>query len=325
MRKLVRILAHEKDVIETYENSHIAELYKKVIKIRKMKKIGSINICKELGIDNWKIKKLIDHWIYYAKTPRSIKALEELKSMKLLPLRISKSPAFIQFIRTLGLRYADGCIGRKTPSKSFIFLMSFGKKVNAAKFCNDVKISWGIKLTPYRYEKDGTFSVLLPTSIARLMIALGSPVGNKTELDFRLPKWLFELPKDLKWEFIDGLFSGDGQAPRLREGYKSSESLVLSLNSEESIVEKFRDGFMMDLWKLLTMLGIDVMKPGIMNLKIFRKSDGKITRPIKILIRPRKENMINFLNNVPFRYARGAAVKREIVLQTLVGDIKSSV
>ena len=52
----------------------------------------------------------INYWLMGKSIPRSIKGIKELENMELLPLEISDSIQFKHFIRTLGLRYSDGCI-----------------------------------------------------------------------------------------------------------------------------------------------------------------------------------------------------------------------
>ncbi|MFQ6055324.1 MAG: LAGLIDADG family homing endonuclease [Methanosarcinales archaeon] len=244
--------------------------------------------------------------------------IEKLESASIVPLTPSFTPAFIQVVRILRLRYSDGCIYRQKNNNSFTFYICFKEKMDALKLCEDIERSWNIKVTPCRGNR--VFNVYLPAYIARLIIAMGSPVGDKTLKFLKLPEWVFELPQELKWEFIDGLFSGDGTAPKLKNSGYASESLKLSFNSEESVVEEFRECFMEDLWKLLNGLEIKVSKPKIKWKSKVVSKNGKITYLVVIRILTEKKNMINFLERIKYRYNTQASKQRKVVLKGLKGE-----
>lgn len=248
---------------------------------------------------------------------KSIRGLKELKDMGLLPLKISSDLSFSLFMHVLGLRYADGCIYEQKRNKSYTFYLCFGKKIDALRFINDAKDIWGINLK-YHFSSRAYY-VYLPASMARLMIYLGSPVGRKTTQLFKLPKWIYKLPNNLKWEFISGLFSGDGEVPRLKSYGTSSESLKIWINSEKSIADKFCKYFMFDIWKLLTELNIQATKPKVIwNYPRISKKGG-VTYPIAIRILTQKQNMIKFLREISYTYCNKAYTQSKKVLDGLKG------
>lgn len=251
-------------------------------------------------------------------TAKTEKAVKQLEHAGLLPLKINNTNSFRLFVRILGLRYADGCIYYQKRNKSYTFALYFGDIKDASKVCNDVKNIWGIEIFPSRGMNCSV--VYLPASISRLAISAGSPVGSKILQDFRLPKWVFILPEELKWEFIDGLFSGDGEAPRLKSIGTCSESLKLSLNSEKSVAEKFANGFMKDVSSLLRSLNIKSNEPKIMCNQKRVSKDGTISYPIGIRILTEKENMIRFLENVSYVYCNRTSIKIKDVLEGLKGE-----
>ncbi|MEK6907149.1 MAG: hypothetical protein AABW45_01345 [Nanoarchaeota archaeon] len=305
------ILATEKQIINLYPITRInhqknAYKYLEFLNLKKMD-INYNDISKKLNMNASTVYK----W-FRGQSPIAIRGIEELKSMGLLPLKISNNLAFEQFMITLGFRYADGCIYSQREKNSFTNYACFGQKIDALKFCEDIKKAWGLNLKPHL---SGIYYVYLPASLARLMINVGSPYGNKNYQNFKLPKWIFDLNEKLKWKFIDGLFSGDGQSPRLKKSGNSVESLKLSLNAEESIAEQFCLGFMKDIKNLILEMGVEVTEPKIdWNHPLISK-EGNTTYSIIIRILTKKQNMIKFLENVPYTYRQNS--KRNEVLNAL--------
>jgi hypothetical protein len=248
---------------------------------------------------------------------RIAKALQELKSANLLPLKISDSESFRHFIHLLGLRYSDGCTYKQVRNNSYSFYICFGNKTDAEIFVKDCKRIWNLDLKPHYGTR--AFYVYLPASIARLMILVGSPIGRKTTKLFSVPRWIFNLPDNLKWEFLSGIFTGDGSAPILQPNLECSRSLKLSLNSEKGIVERFCKGFMGDLYILLKQLNIKSSKPDIKWKEPRIAKNSTITYPVVLRILTEKRNMIRFLKNVRYRYSVNYIKKSEFALSILEG------
>ena len=312
------ILAEFEDVLKFYSTDRINQQknaidYVKTKRIRAENSIGSLRISKLLNIP----AGTVNNWLMGKKTPRSIKGLNQLESMGLLPLRIDNSLGFQHFVRSLGLRYADGCIYEQKRNNSFTFYICFGDEIDAINFISDSKKFWNIDLEYKYYKEARAYYVYLPSSLARLMLAVGSVEGDKTDQNFALPKWIFNLPNNLKVEFLRGLFSGDADNPKLKSSGKSVESLRLSLSSHKNIAEKFRDGFMSDIYKLILDLGIRATPPKIMYNQPRISKEGRVTYPIVIRILTNKINIINFLENIKYTYCNRAIIKGDSILKAL--------
>ena len=257
----------------------------------------------------------------YSNKTKCAQGIEGLERIKLLPLIISDTKPFRLFIRILGFRYADGCIYYHKNNHSFTFTLYFGRKESAERVCKDIRKVWNIDLSPH--PGTNSYCVYVPASIARLAVCAGSPIGKKTLQIFRLPTWVFNLPNELKWEFIDGLFSGDGSVPKLKPCGNCSETLQITLNSEKSIVEEFTKGFMTDIWKLLTSLGIKCSRPKIKWNQPRISKKNVITYSVTVRVLTEKKNMIKFLENVSYRYCINGARNVKKVLKGLKGgDLK---
>jgi len=313
-----KTLANFEDVLKHYSTDKINQQknaldYIKSNEIRKKLSFGARKISRIIKIP----EGTINNWLMGKKKPRAIKGLNQLKSMKLLPLKISDSFEFRHFIRTLGLRYADGCIYNQTRNNSYTFYICFGDKIDAIRFVEDSKKYWNIDLSIKYSRSANAYYVYLPSSLARLMLVIGSVEGNKTGQMFSLPSWIFNLQDSLKIEFLRGLFSGDGDNPRLKPSGKAAESLRLSLSSHESIVEGFRDRFMVDVYNLIKSLGIQATYPEIKYNQPRISKTSRITYPVSIRILTKKENMINFLENIKYTYCNRAIIKGNLVLKAL--------
>lgn len=307
------VIATKEDVISKYSTSKIdhqrnALKYYEAMDLRDKFGYGSLRISRAINMP----LGAVSYWLMGFE-PKSVKGVKELERMGLLPLEITDRPAFTQFVRTLGLRFADGCIYEQKRNNSFTGYICFGDERNAIKFVNDCNQAWKFNLKYHHGSK--AYYVYLPASLVRLMISVGSPVGDKTLKSFKMPTWIFRLPINLKFEFLDGLFSGDGAIPKLKSSGLALESLRLSLSSEKSVVEKFSKEFIMDLWELINDLGIRVTKPKIHYNQPRIARDGTTTYPVDIRILTEKLNMVKFLNNVKYRYnVKGnKAVKKALV------------
>jgi len=313
-----RILAKFENVLEHYSTNKINQQknaydYMKVKRIREKMSYGAIKISRIIDVPSG----TINHWLVERKIPRAIKGLKKLESMGLLPLIVSNSNEFGHFMRVLGLRYADGCIYHQKRNNSYTFYICFGDKIDATNFIEDSRKAWNINLDFKYYPLARAYYVYLPSSLARLMLVVGSIEGDKTNKVFGLPKWIFNLPDCLKIEFLRGLFSGDADNPRLKPSGKASESLRLSLSSHENIVEDFKNNFMKDIYNLLQSLGIQATYPEIKyNQPRFSKV-GRVTYPVNIRILTKRENMINFLENIKYTYCNRAIIKGNVVLKAL--------
>lgn len=315
----------EKIVLATAES--VLKLYStdKVNQQENAKKyFEAMRIRRELGFGARKTSRMINasegavsNWLS-GESPRSVKGLRELERAGLLPLIVSEDASFTQFVRTLGLRYADGCIYHQKRNNSFTCYLCFGDRQDAVKLARDCLDFWGLDLP---ISKGATaYNVYLPASFARLMISVGSPVGDKVTQNFRLPKWIFGLSDRLKFVFLDGLFSGDGEAPRLKKGCFSLESLKLSLSAEENTAISFCGGFMTDIYDLLSSLQINTSKPTIgWNSPRISKTGVK-THPIVVRVLTQKPNMLRFLENVPYTYCSRTHAKITAALAVLCGD-----
>jgi hypothetical protein len=314
------ILVTESDLIGSYKTSSMRH------KNNALKYNEAINLGKKHGWNARKISKeinmpcgAVDHWLRNSGKPKSIKGVEQLSAMGLMPLRLANTPQFIQFIRILAFRYGDGCLCEQKRNNSYTFYACMKDLNDASKLCQDTYDNLKIKLEPHKGTN--AYYVYFPASLARLMVILGVPVGDTTKQTYRVPDWIFTLPENIRWEFIDVLFSNEGSKPRLKPGASCCESNRLSLSSEESLALDFCNGFMLDIWKIISDLGVNASRPRVMWNQPRISKDGATSYPITIRILTKKENLIKFFSSVKYMYCQYKGKEASMVLGVLKNSL----
>ena len=310
------ILVRFEDVLKFYPIDRIHQQknaldYIKVKELRERTGFGARKISKIINVS----EGTVNHWLIGKNTPRAVKGIKQLESMGLLPLKISDSRAFCHFLRTLGLRYSDGCIYEQKRNNTLTFYLCFGDKDDALKFVKDSKNCWDINLEIH--QGTNAYYIYLPASLARLMLSVGSIKGDKTTQNFGLPKWILNLTDNLKAEFLSGLFSGDADTPRLKSSGRALESLRLSLSSEKSISKEFSESFMKDIFNLIISMGIKATSPSIKYNQPRVSKNGRVTYPIYIRILTERQNITRFLQKIKYTYRNKAVKNTEIILNKL--------
>lgn len=315
MKNNNRILVTKEDIISMYSISKIDQ------QTNARKYYEAMELRNKFGYGSLRVSRIVDmplgavHYWFSGYEPKSVKGIIELESMDLLPLTISLDKSFEHFIRTFGLRYSDGCIYHQERNNSYTGYLCFGTKEDAEWYVNDSLKIWNIKMNVHYSTR--AYYVYLPASLVRLMILLGSPVGRKTSQAFSIPIWIFSLPKELKMALLDGIFAGDGSVPKLKPSQKSSESLKLQMNAEESVVKEFASGFMLDVVELLESLDVRSSKPLIKYTEPKFSKKGIITYPVNVRVFTRKDNMIKFLENIKYTYCKKGHERGKIILEIL--------
>ena len=154
------------------------------------------------------------------------------------------------FVRLLGYYVAEGCITGDIGVVGEGIMFCFGK--HEREYIEDVKRilrRLGIKFM--ERISGNSYSIIVSSKIlSHLFKVIG--VGTNS-YDASLPKFLFYLPDDLKWEFIKGLIRGDGSV-KITNGKhvfvsyatvsrKLAEGLVVLLQSL-GIIASIRSKFM---------------------------------------------------------------------------------
>ncbi len=204
--------------------------------------------------------------------------------------------------KILGYLFGDGLVyfsGRKA------FVCAYGKEKDLEKLKEDIG-RLGYKA--YIYSRKRNHKIITQYGIkefksntselrvnskelANELIDLGMPLGNKTNLDYRVPGWIKKSKKWIKRLFLAGFFGAELSKPSThsKTGFYSP---VVSQNNKGKVIGR---KFMVDLIDLLEEFNVKVNK--ISTRKEFR--DSYRTR---LIISARESNLLKLWRNIGFEY-----------------------
>jgi tRNA-splicing ligase RtcB len=137
-------------------------------------------------------------------------------------------------------------------------------------------------------------------TFAEKLIELGAPVGNKTEVSFRVPKWIRQAPIWIKRLYLAAFFGAELSSPATssKTGFYSP---CINMNKHQDLEEDCRL-FLLDLSDMLSDFGISVSK-----LAFVEKKQGKIRLRLEI---SSKEDVLELLySKIGFEYNQERMVK----------------
>ncbi len=226
--------------------------------------------------------------------------IEDLKERKLLPLYWN-SPQLGIIAKIIGFAMGNRHL-RFMKGKSV--LTFYGNEESLMEIKRDLEIlriksniyaskrKYKIESLSGLYDDLSVSSELRIPSIAfvYLLKKLGLPIGNKTEMSFRVPKWIIDAPRWIKRNFIAGVFGAAGSILNFK-GYKPlpiNLTQVKKRNCEASLNE-----FLQDIKLLLKEFDIESI------IYEIRAKEGIIKR-LSIV---GEKNIRNFLSRINYEYS----------------------
>ena len=231
------------------------------------------------------IKQSTMRWWFAGMKPKSVQLVERLKAKGLIPLR-SEDGRLKDIALVLGALFGDGCIDRNLNTLSF----TSSEREMVERFAEIIRRIFGN--VPYEIKENTDAkgrSYLFRTwdrSVIRFFVALGAPVGKKTEIVLRFPEWVLIKPS-VFLAFVDGLFSSDGCIPRWSHAkrFNGSFEIVQITYDLENKLEFFET-----ISKFLNKFGI---RSGVR----VEKNNGKWK--IRLMFEISPDNATRFLSLIP--------------------------
>ena len=138
------------------------------------------------------------------------------------------------------------------------------------------------------------------TGFTILLMALGTPMGRKTDADYRIPKWIMESEPWQKRLFLSAFFGAEMSTPRaIANGY-NFHSLTFSVSKLESLKESAFN-LIADFKSMLSSLGVSTSKPSIVDGYEHNGINGK-TIGVRVCILSNTDNLVTFFSNVGYAY-----------------------
>ncbi len=230
--------------------------------------------------------------------------IKYLKEKKLLPL-YSDSEALPYILKIFGYALGDGSIDKNCRNLSIWAdlenLLEIKKDLDVLKIKSYI-FSRQRKLKTKSYSgKEYTFErkefvLRVSKSFALLLLALGYPLGKKTEREFILPQWLFKLEKWQKRLFLSGFFGAELSSPITVHKY-NFQSLKLNINKNFNALQNGIE-FMKQIKKLLKEFDIQTSKIEIRkDLGLREKTLG-----LRFEILSNQENILKFFKKIGYSY-----------------------
>ncbi len=132
---------------------------------------------------------------------------------------------------------------------------------------------------------------------AEKLIALGYPLGRKTDQAFRVPQWLMRAPKWLQRLFLAGFFGAELSSPSThsKTGFYAP---ILGQNKSAALEDDGR-AFLIDLMQMLQGFGVNVTK--IASRNEHPNNQGAVVR-LRLEIAAEEDNLLRLWRNVGFEY-----------------------
>ncbi|MFW9915741.1 MAG: DNA-directed RNA polymerase subunit B [Candidatus Thorarchaeota archaeon] len=240
---------------------------------------------------------------------------KELTRIGLLPLD-SDHPKLPIIARLLGAILTDGSV---TNTVEFYL----GRETDAVAVHRDLE-SLGFIANPITEKKTvfqpdktqdpihyQTFALTKGGAFKRLMVALGVPVGKRSEQASVFPQWILNCPRETKREFLGAFLGGDGSAPWAykRSGRKDSYKIRLpeiEAHKHPDYVES-QIKFFESLKQLFMDLGVKINT-------ISTKEIAQTNRTaVDLIFDATKDNILRLCHNIGYRYSQEKQNKAQLI------------
>ncbi len=268
----------------------------------------------EIILDEEKVKELLLKLGKGNKGNGLNQIISHLKKRGLLPLRYN-SPQLPYILKIMGYVFGDGNV-HFVNKKGKGVTSFYGKPEDLEEIRRDVaRIGYNCSRV-YRRERDHTIdttlygqsnfsneethSKVVSSSFAILLVALGTPLGNKTKQNYYLPCWIFKSPLWQKRLFLAAFFGTELSTPKTLLNHKYTfYSPMVSMNKQEEFVKSGRK-FLEDLSALLDEFGIRTQK--ISQRIEYVNQEGKISHRLRLILSGQAQDLINLYGKIGFEY-----------------------
>jgi len=254
--------------------------------------------------------------------------LIHLKKRKLLPLRYN-SPQLPYLLKVMGYVFGDGSIHFNNKRGKGVTWF-YGQQNDLEEIRHDIlKIGYNpskiysrnrehkIKTHYSEYEFNRTeYSFKVgSSSFAALLVALGTPLGNKAKQNYRMPQWIFNSPLWQKRLFLASFFGAEMSTPKTITNQRYNFYCpMISMNKKERFRES-GEPFLTDISQLLKEFNVSTQKIS-RRLEVVGKNN-EISHCFRLILSSLPEDMINLYSKIGFEYNRNKKFLANVVIQYL--------
>lgn len=307
----------EQDIINTYDERQQEQcrLYYEYKNIKNENPdFGYKRIAKILGHKYGKTR-----WWHCGKhIPTPIQTAEWLNEKGLLPLNYEHQKILL-IAKVLGATIGDGGIfgnlnGIFLSSAELEAVKEFGedlRKLFGEEIENNSRIiEGGVYGHSWCYQNTNR-------KIIRFFIALGAPVGDKSQTKLKIPAWI--NTEEIKDEFFGSIFGAELGVPKMHIDGNKLDLFSLGITAKEELAQN-RIDFLNEIAAYLNNKGIFTGNISISDHKECNRK-GEPTKIYRLLISQKFENVTNFMTLTKMNYCR---YKKEKLANTmnLFSDMK---
>lgn len=305
-----KVLVTEQDIINTYSEADQTSCKKYAEYLQLIKENPSYGYKRCAKILS--VKEGQTRWWHTKGEKRAIplplKTVEKLKAAGLLPFTEKHKYADLIF-NMLGVLFGDGGVDCRLNT---LALISSG--------LDDVTL-WKedlLKIFPYAKDKlnmveggEWGHSYNMRTfdrSIIRFFVALGAPVGDKVAVPYTLPTYLFDLCRENRVAFLDGILASEIGIPNFRDDNRSFRSkrfvcFAFGMSKIDALEDEYRD-FLNNVKELCTSVGLTSTPLTRKELSGARqRKDGNTSHCYRIFFQTHYSKILWFNDNFILRYA----------------------
>ena len=255
---------------------------------------GKILLIEEKDIDN------LDRSI-----TSKLQIKKKLKELDLLPLD-SDNPKIGHLIKIMGFVFGDGSLNLgKNLQIGF-----YGEKEDLSEIKRDLeKIGFLSHLfsrkrkhkikteyKEYEFTRDETSLHCNSSALANLLFLLGTPMGNKAEKDYPIPKWIMDSVKWHKRLFLSSLFGAELSSPKTLTNNKFNLYCPIFSMSKRNSLHGLN--FANQISKLLEDFNVRSI---LVKSRTSEVNGTKSTR-IRLMIYSDSENLINLYSKINYEF-----------------------
>ncbi len=240
------------------------------------------------------------------------RTIDELKRRGLLPLRYD-NPRLPEIVRIVGHLFGDGCLSySKAGSGMGGKIVASGDPKDLVSIASDFA-KLGFSMSPTYHgssisvvhsaagnrQISGSYDIQSCSSIVlfSFLSALGVPVGEKADREFRVPAWIRTGPAWVKRMFLASYFGSELDEPRVKGStfYQPTLSLSKTQRTLESGLQ-----FVEDLRTMLSEFGVSISSVRV-RPSVFRRS-GDQSQKITLSIASNMTNLVSLFSRVGYIY-----------------------
>ena len=295
-------IINEQAIINTYNKwqQEQCRLYYKYKRIKQENpSFGYKKISRLLGQPSAKTR----WWNCGKYTPVPIQTVNWLKEKGLVPLTDDNLRLFL-ITKLIGTMFGDGGI---FGNLNGIFLSS--SELEAVKeFGTDLKRLFGSIIEEnFRIIEGGVYGHSwcyqnTNRNVIRFFVALGAPVGDKSQTKLVTPGWINKCEERVADEFFGSLFGNEINIPKVHKNKNNLDTFSIGLTGKEGLCLN-RIEFLNSIGSYLNNKSIITGKISINDHhKCNRK--GEPTKIYRLLISTKFENVVNFMTLTKINYCR---------------------